>query len=205
MRAHSFALHLYLIMYRGKCGGFVKGSLLRLSPLPAAARKLLGALLLALPNLPERYCCLSHFSHTSGQYPTVACLPLRTMGWRKSCWFSNSLSACWLSSSHCSRPACPCPCALIHKLRPPAHGTADVVKLAAAHALFLHIDHLEFDLPLLKPALGLFWCQNFCLCRRSGCSWLSPRKIFALRIAHYSFLDNLQIWAYIVGGPLSGR
>ena len=27
----------------------------------------------------------SHFSHTSGQYPTAACRPLRTIGWRSSC------------------------------------------------------------------------------------------------------------------------
>lgn len=34
----------------------------------------------------------------SGQYPTVALAPLRTMGSRRTCWFSSSLSNFWLSA-----------------------------------------------------------------------------------------------------------
>jgi len=33
------------------------------------------------------------------------------------------------------------------------------------------------------------------LCQKSVCSWLFPHKYYIyLRIAHYSFLDNFQIW-----------
>lgn len=37
---------------------------------------------------------------TSGQYPTVALAPLRTMGSRRTCWFSSSLSNFWLSARY---------------------------------------------------------------------------------------------------------
>ena len=41
----------------------------------------------------RRLCVYSHVCHTSGQYPAVACLPLRTMGVFISSWWSKSLSS----------------------------------------------------------------------------------------------------------------
>ena len=41
----------------------------------------------------RRFCVYSHVCHTSGQYPAVACLPLRTMGVFISSGWSKSLSS----------------------------------------------------------------------------------------------------------------
>ena len=41
----------------------------------------------------RRLCVYSHVCHTSGQYPAVACLPLRTMGVFISSGWSKSLSS----------------------------------------------------------------------------------------------------------------
>ena len=43
-----------------------------------------------------------------------------------------------------------------------AEGAGHIVELAAAHALFLQVDHLEFDAPLLEIALGLFGIKALC-------------------------------------------
>ena len=44
----------------------------------------------------------------------------------------------------------------VHQLLPAAQRAGDVLELAAAHLLFLQVDHLEPDAPLLEVALGLF-------------------------------------------------
>lgn len=47
-------------------------------------------------------------------------------------------------------------CCRIYQRFPAAQGARHVIKLAPAHALFLQVDHLEFNAALLEIALRLF-------------------------------------------------
>lgn len=67
-------------------------------------------------------------------------------------------------------------CVLVDELCPAAHGAADVVKLAAAHALFLHVDHLESDAALLEPPLCLFGVKALVRAENLDVHGHSPHK-----------------------------